>query len=70
MKSNHGAPLEHGTVYLMAPKYAQNNDTELDYSAIDKYNNNSIFKNTNRRSICLCNNKFLRVLLRMVGYQI
>lgn len=40
MKSNHGAPLEHGTVYLMAPKLYDLSD-ELDYvcegCALEKY---------------------------------
>jgi len=36
MKSNHGAPLEHGTVYLMAPLQF-NYDTKVEYGALRKY---------------------------------
>jgi len=49
MKSNHGAPLEHGTVYLMAPKLYDLSD-ELDYiyegCELDKYLNNKYSKCT------------------------
>lgn len=36
MKSNHGAPLEHGTVYLKAPLYF-NYETNVEYGALLKY---------------------------------
>lgn len=47
MKSNHGAPLEHGTVYLKAPieyEYINNVDFECNGSALDKYNGNPYSK--------------------------
>ena len=47
MKSNHGAPLEHGTVYLKAPieyDYINNVDLECNGSALDKYNGNPYSK--------------------------
>ena len=47
MKSNHGAPLEHGTVYLKAPKlYSQyyNVDFVYDGCELDKYQNNPYSK--------------------------
>lgn len=47
MKSNHGAPLEHGTVYLMAPinyECINNIDFECNGSALDKYNGNPYSK--------------------------
>ena len=37
MKSNHGAPLEHGTVYLKAPSYTQDGRPQ---GALEKYKNN------------------------------
>ena len=36
MKSNHGAPLEHGTVYLKAPLHF-NYETKVEYGALLKY---------------------------------
>jgi thymidylate synthase (FAD) len=47
MKSNHGAPLEHGTVYLKAPyQYDYSNNIELEYvgCALDKYIHNPYSK--------------------------
>ena len=47
MNSNHGAPLEHGTVYLKAPieyNYINNVDFECNGSALDKYNGNPYSK--------------------------
>ena len=47
MKSNHGAPLEHGTVYLQAPdeySYYSNTDMEYDGNALDKYMHNPYSK--------------------------
>lgn len=46
IKSNHGAPLEHGTVYLMAPiNYEYDDiDFECNGSALDKYNGNPYSK--------------------------
>lgn len=47
MKSNHGCPLEHGTVYLKAPKlYSQyyNVDFAYDGCELDKYLNNPYSK--------------------------
>ena len=47
MKSNHGAPLEHGTVYLKAPDeyvYYNNTDIEYDGNALDKYMHNPYSK--------------------------
>ena len=43
MKSNHGAPLEHGTVYLIVPqevvtKYMKNPYSKVTYSDINQYN--------------------------------
>lgn len=43
MKSNHGAPLEHGTVYLMAPLQF-NYDTKTEYGALRKYQFNKFSK--------------------------
>lgn len=47
MKSNHGAPLEHGTVYLKAPldyDYVNNIDIEYLGCALDKYQHNKYSK--------------------------
>ena len=47
MKSNHGAPLEHGTVYLKAlEEYSFNNNVELEYdgNSLEKYINNPYSK--------------------------
>lgn len=47
MKSNHGAPLEHGTVYLKAlEEYSFNNNVELEYegNSLEKYMNNPYSK--------------------------
>ena len=47
MKSNHGAPLEHGTVYLKAmEEYSFNGNIELEYNgnSLEKYMNNPYSK--------------------------
>jgi thymidylate synthase (FAD) len=47
MKSNHGAPLEHGTVYLKAHKrYSQYNNVDFEYDGcdLDKYLHNPYSK--------------------------
>mgnify|MGYP003400644126 CR=1 FL=1 len=47
MKSDHGAPLEHGTVYLKAPhvyEYYSNIDIEDNGSPLDKYRHNPYSK--------------------------
>ena len=47
MKSNHGAPLEHGTVYLKAlEEYSFNGNVELEYNgnSLEKYMNNPYSK--------------------------
>ena len=47
MKSNHGAPLEHGTVYLKAmEEYSFNGNTEYEYegNSLYKYINNPYSK--------------------------
>ena len=47
MKSNHGAPLEHGTVYLMARNeysYENNIDLVYDGNPLDKYKHNPYSK--------------------------
>lgn len=47
MKSNHGAPLEHGTVYLKAlEEYSFNSNVELEYNgnSLEKYINNPYSK--------------------------
>ena len=47
MKSNHGCPLEHGTVYLKAPKlYSQSYNVYFEYDGceLDKYQNNPYSK--------------------------
>lgn len=47
MKSNHGAPLEHGSVYLKAPEeYDYNNNIEINYygNALEKYMHNKFSK--------------------------
>ena len=47
MKSNHGAPLEHGSVYLMAPEdYDYNNNIEINYygNPLEKYMHNKFSK--------------------------
>lgn len=47
MKSNHGAPLEHGTVYLKAlEEYLFNGNVELEYdgNSLEKYINNPYSK--------------------------
>jgi thymidylate synthase (FAD) len=47
MKSDHGAPLEHGTVYLKAPhvyEYYSNIDIEDNGSSLDKYRHNPYSK--------------------------
>lgn len=64
MMSNHGAPLEHGTVYLKAPDeyvYYNNTDIEYDGNALDKYMHNpySKFKRGNDTTYVTTN---LRVL--------
>lgn len=46
MKSNHGAPLEHGSVYLKAPQEYTVNDTEFEHNGnvLEKYKNNKFSK--------------------------
>lgn len=47
MKSDHGAPLEHGSVYLMAPEeYDYNNNIEINYygNPLEKYMHNKFSK--------------------------
>lgn len=43
MKSNHGAPLEHGTIYLKAPLHF-NYDNHTEYGALRKYKFNKFSK--------------------------
>ena len=48
MKTNHGAPLEHGTVYLKANdmySYVNNIELEYDGNPLDKYYHNKYLVN-------------------------
>ena len=57
MKSNHGAPLEHGTVYLKAAhEYDCSSNIEIDYLGcpLEKYS-------TNKYSICNSDGEFMYV---------
>ena len=69
MKSNHGAPLEHGSVYLMAPEeYDYNNNIEINYygNPLEKYMHNK-FSNIIQMVNMPMYQQTLESCLKMIG---